>query len=71
MFVLDGSSSSRDDWSLMLRSVESAVNALPVGQNDVNIAIVVFAERAVTHAYFDQFYYRDEIIDVLRGLRNQ
>ena len=73
VFVLDSSGSIRDadppggnNWNLMLQFVINIIRRLDIGQNNVHVGLVTFAESSRIDFLLDTYYDKNDLIAAVK-----
>ena len=57
------------DWTFTKSFIRDVITALPVGPNNVRVALVSFSDQANVHATLDQYSTKAEVIDALAEIQ--
>ncbi|XP_044221232.1 collagen alpha-3(VI) chain-like isoform X2 [Thunnus albacares] len=71
VFLLDGSDGTRNGFPAMRDFVERVVEKLNVGQNKDRVSVVQYSRDAEVHFYLNTYTTREDIVDLVRGLRHR
>ncbi|XP_068581260.1 uncharacterized protein col6a3 [Cebidichthys violaceus] len=71
VFLLDGSDSTRKGFSAMRDFIEKVIMKLNVGENKDRVSVVQYSRDAEVHFYLNTYTKKQDIVDLVRGLRHR